>query len=128
LTIFKKGGGALTLDKTLFKVETIIGQVSEATYHFFPDFKPPAAANTLPVLTGIRIYGIPGLHGQSAVIPIAKLRDASNPRPLPFAKRTIDIIGVLKAAGVVADTYSALSAANGSQALLSAYAKVLSGG
>ncbi len=128
VTILLKAGGPLPLDKTLFKVEPIIGQVSEATYHFFPDFKPPAAANTLPVLTGIRIYGIPGLHGQSAVIPIAKLRDASNPRPLPFAKRTIDIIGVLKAAGVVADTFSALSAASGSQALLSAYAKVLSGG
>jgi hypothetical protein len=128
ITIFPKADGVLVLDKTLFKVEPVVGQVSEATYHFFPDFKPPAAANTLPVLTGIRIYGIPALHGQSAVIPIAKLRDASNPRPLPFAKRTIDVISVLKAAGVVADTYSALSAASGSQALLNAYAKVLSGG
>ena len=128
ITLFLRAGGALALDKTLFKVEPIIGQVSEATWHFFPDFKPPAAANTLPVLTGIRIYGIAGLQGQSAVVPIAKLRDASNPRPLPFARRTPNNIAGLIAAGIAADAFSALSAAVGSQALLLAYSRVLSGG
>lgn len=127
VTLFAKGGGSLTLDKTLFKVEPIIGQVSEATWHFFPDFKPPAAANTLPVLSGIKFYGIAGLHGKSAPIPITKLHDATNSRPLPFAGLTIDIIGALQAAGVIADTFSSLSAAKGSKALLSAYATVLSG-
>ena len=127
ITLFRRAGGALVLDKTLFKVEPIIGQVSEATWHFFPDFKPPAAANTLPVVTGIRIYGIAGLQGGSAVVPIAKLRDASNSRPLPFARRTPNNIAGLIAAGIVADAFSALSSAVGSQALLRAYSRVLSG-
>jgi hypothetical protein len=127
VTLFARGGAALTLDKTLFQIEPIIGQVAEATWHFFPDFKPPAAANTLPVLAGIIVYGIARLNGASDIIPIAKLRDATNPRPLPFASRTIDIIAVLRAAGIIADTFSALSAAKGSQALLNAYATVLSG-
>src|SRR5262249_15117005 len=74
VTLFARGGGALTLDKTLFRVEPIIGQVPEAIWHFFPDFKPPAAANTLPVLAGIKLYGIARLIGPSEIIPIAKLR------------------------------------------------------
>lgn len=127
VTIFTRGGGTLTLDPSLFRVEPIIGQVSEATWHFFPDFNPPAAANTLPVLAGIKIFGIAQLHDASQIIPIAKLRDATNPRPLPFASRTIDIIAILQAAGVIADTFSALSAAKGSPALLGAYSTVLSG-
>ena len=127
VTIFARGGGALTLDKTLFRVQPIIGQVSEATWHYFPDFNPPAAANTLPVLAGIQIFGIARLNDPSQIIPIAKLRDATNPRPLPFASRTIDIIAILQAAGVVADTFSALSATKGSDALLGAYSAVLSG-
>ncbi|HEX5087846.1 MAG TPA: DUF6603 domain-containing protein, partial [Nocardioides sp.] len=79
--------GALVLRHALFRVTPLITQVSEATYHYFPDLKPPAAANTLPVLSGIKLDGIAGLRNPSAVIPIGTLVDFGNVRPLPFARR-----------------------------------------
>jgi hypothetical protein len=49
------------IDERLFRVRPIIGQLSEATYHYFPDLKPPAAANTVPALTGVHVEGVAGL-------------------------------------------------------------------
>ena len=88
---------SLILDEQLFRVTPTIGQLSEATYHFFPDLKPPAAANTLPALVGLHLDGVAGLHNESRAIPIGKLVDATDYRPLPFAHRTpIVIVEVLK--------------------------------
>lgn len=89
---------SLLLDETLFRLTPVIGQVSEATYHFFPDLKPPAAANTLPALTALSVTGVAGLHNESAAIPIGKLVDATDFRRLPFASRSPDLIAdVIKA-------------------------------
>ena len=48
----------MVLRHDLFRVTPVLSQVSEATYHYFPDLKPPAAANTLPVLSGLRLDGV----------------------------------------------------------------------
>ncbi len=48
----RAGRPALVLRHALFTVAPVIAQVSEATYHYFPDLKPPAAANTLPCSPG----------------------------------------------------------------------------
>lgn len=95
-----RGGVAdptLLIDERLFRVQPVIGQMSEATYHFFPDLKPPAAANTLPAVVGVQLDGVAGLNDESLPIPIGTLVDATNYRPLPFARRTADDIAeVLK--------------------------------
>ncbi|MGH8891780.1 MAG: DUF6603 domain-containing protein [Actinomycetes bacterium] len=79
--------GTLVLRASQFRVTPLIAQVSEATYHYFPELKPPAAANTLPILSGIKLEGLARLHHQSATVPIGTLVDAGNFRPLPFATR-----------------------------------------
>lgn len=71
-----------------FTITKIIGAVSEALWGFYPPDQVPAAARTLPVLTGLTIVGTAQLEGQSALIPIGTLVDDGNPRPLPFASVT----------------------------------------
>ena len=90
----------MILRHSLFRVTPVLAQVSEATYHYFPDLKPPAAANTLPVLSGLQLDGVAGLRGQSATVPIGTLVDASNFRPLPFASRSdADVARILQIGG-----------------------------
>lgn len=123
-------GGAdhsLLLDETLFRVTPMIGQVSEATYHFFPDFKPPAAANTLPVLTGVTIVGVAGLHNESSAIPIGKLVDATDFRPLPFARRSASSIAEIIKAGKGCVELSNLANGLDSRRIVSLCASVLTG-
>ena len=91
--------GTLVLRHALFRLTQQIAQVSESTYHYFPDLKPPAAANTLPVLAGLGLDGVAGLHGPSDPIPIGTLVDATNFRPLPFAHRTPVYVGHIKDIG-----------------------------
>ncbi|MCV2393290.1 alpha/beta hydrolase, partial [Actinotalea sp. M2MS4P-6] len=100
---------ALVLDPVLFKVAPVIAQVSEATYHSFPHLKPPAAANTLPVLAGLTLDGTPQLVRPSERIPIGTLVDASNFRPLPFAKRTPVFIGHVRDLGAAWQTLAGLA-------------------
>ncbi len=90
----------MILRHSQFRVTPVLSQVSEATYHYFPDLKPPAAANTLPVLSGLQLDGVAGLRGQSATVPIGTLVDASNFRPLPFASRSdADVARILQIGG-----------------------------
>ena len=63
----------------------IIGKVSEATWHWNDPSNMPAAANTVPAVVGFTIQGFCFFEGRSALIPIAKLYDTGNSRPLPFA-------------------------------------------
>ena len=63
----------------------IIGKVSEATWHWNDPSNMPAAANTIPAVVGLTIQGFCFFEGKSALIPIAKLYDTGNSRPLPFA-------------------------------------------
>lgn len=113
------------LSQSQLLVEPVIGQVSEATYHYFPPDQVPAAARTVPVLVGIKVTGIVAYGNSTPQIPISKLIDAGNPRPLPFAA-DIDISG-LKVLGAVADNLAAFAKTAGTSALLDASAQLLSG-
>ena len=68
-----------------FTVERVINQFSEATWHFIDHDNIPAAARTVPALGGLKITGFAVTVNQSALIPIGKLVDDGNSRPLPFA-------------------------------------------
>lgn len=119
---------AAELDAARFVLEPLIGQVSEAAYRTFGDEGPPAAANTLPALTGLRIEGIARLRSTTPdIIPIAKLRDATNPRPLPFARPDALIFTEIRIAGRAADLYLAIGGELDHRAQLAAAAAVLSG-
>jgi hypothetical protein len=115
----------LKLDPARFQVDAVIGQVSEATYHYFPPDQVPAAARTVPVLVGLKVTGLVEYGNQTAVIPISKLIDYGDSRPLPFAA-DIDLSGLI-AWGTAADTLSALGSSLSSTELLGASARLLSG-
>ena len=115
----------LHLDPARFQVDTVIGQVSEATYHYFPPDQVPAAARTVPVLVGLKITGLVEFGNQTALIPISKLIDYGNSRPLPFAA---DInLGGLISLGTTADMIASLGATLTSTALLGVSAQLLAG-
>jgi large repetitive protein len=108
-----------------FTVAPVIGQVSEATYHYLPPDQVPAASNTLPVITGVKITGFAVPQNQSSLIPIGKLIDDGRSRPLPF-EAPIDING-LKFLGLTADQLSAFVANATSLATSAGAASLLSG-
>lgn len=113
------------LDPSQILVESVIGQVSEATYHYFPPDQVPAGARTVPVLVGLKVTGLVKFGNQTQPIPISKLIDADNSRPLPFAA-DIDVSG-LKLLGAVADNVAAFAKTADSAAILDASAQMLSG-
>src|SRR5262249_34840066 len=88
--------------------DPIRAQVSEATWHYFGGL-PPAAANTLPALTGLTVTGTAASRNPSKAIDIRNLRDESNSRPLPFATLDVTTIGQLIAAGMAAVVIAKLS-------------------
>lgn len=93
------------LDRDRFRIEPRFGQVSQATYELFSG-SPPAAANTLPAVLGLVINGICELRSNTPdIVPIAKLRDATNPRPLPFAQPDDPIWVDIHVAGRAAERY-----------------------
>src|SRR6266487_4453194 len=101
----------MILRHSQFRVTPVLAQVSEATYHYFPDLKPPAAANTLPVLSGLKLDGVAELHNQSAAIPIGTLVDATNYRPLPFASRNPAYVTHIKDIGAAWTTLAGVAKA-----------------
>lgn len=111
-----------------FTVERLVGQVSEATYHFIDHDHIPAAANTLPVITGIRIKGFAILSGESAVVPWAKLIDSGFSRPLPFATLTGSVLTILQSLGAAAEALGTFTASASSQQTIEASMTLLSGG
>ncbi len=108
-----------------FAVEAIIGQVSEATYHYYPPDQVPAAARTVPVLAGLKVTGLVQYGNSTAIIPISKLVDTGDSRPLPFASE-IDLSGLL-VWGAAADNLAAFAAKATTSTLLNASAQLLSG-
>lgn len=115
------------LDPDRFIVEPIFGQVSEATYHYI-DGKPAAAANTLPAALGLTISGVCELRGHTPdPIPIAKLVDEYNHRPLPFAKPSHPAWVQVQIAGRTADRFARLSGKSPSHVALKAVGQMLSG-
>ena len=94
------------VDKLHWKITPTIGKVSEATWHWNDPTNMPAAANTLPAITNVQIVGFAVTEGQSQLIPIAKLIDYGNSRPLPFAVPWD--ITTFKSYGVGADSLAVL--------------------
>jgi hypothetical protein len=94
------------LDARRFRMEPVFSQISEATYHLLPHDDVPAAARTLPAVTGIKITGVAILEDESAVISIAKLFDYGFSRPLPFATLSTVLLKSLKTLGVAAELLS----------------------
>jgi hypothetical protein len=114
-------------DERLFRVTPTIGELSEATYHFFPDLKPPAAANTVPGLVGLHLEGVAGLHNESQAIPIGKLVDATDYRPLPFAHRTPIFVGEVLKAGRAWSELALVAVGADPKQLLQAFGTIVSG-
>jgi large repetitive protein len=111
-----------------FTVTRVINQFSEATWHCLDHANMPAAARTVPALGGLQITGFAVTVNQSALIPISKLVDASNSRPLPFATLAVGYLDLLLSYGVAADLLSQLSASAGSNQTISVAGQLLSGG
>ena len=111
-----------------FLVEEILDLVPEAPWHWYDPSHLPAAANRINAITGLRITGFAVLQGKSALIPISTLvdDDPRYARPLPFAT-VLPIVGVLKTAGLTAETLAALAAGTGSARALAAAKTVLAG-
>jgi hypothetical protein len=127
-TIAGTGLGQFSADPSQFTFTPVISQVSQATYQYTDHDSTPAAAHTLPVLTGLVITGYAVLNNASAVIPISTLVDAGDSRPLPFATLTATIIGGLQAFGTAADILATITAGVTSKTALNAAGMVLSGG
>jgi len=108
-----------------FTITPVIGQVSEATYHYLPPDQVPAAANTLPVITGVTIKGFAVPQNQSQLIPIAKLFDAGQSRPLPF-EAPVDLSG-LQFMGLTAEQLAGFVSGATTLATLIGAANLLSG-
>ncbi len=113
------------VDQQHWTIAPTIGKVSEATWHWNDPANIPAAANTIPAVTSLSIEGFAVAEGQSALIPIAKLIDYGNSRPLPFAVPWN--ITLLKSYGVAADALATLAAGTSSSATLKAASQMLSG-
>jgi hypothetical protein len=109
-----------------FRMDPITGRVSEATWSYIDPTNVPAAARTVPALTGIHIDGFAVSEGQSALIPISKLVDYGNSRPLPFAVE-VDIT-LLKSFGAAADALALLAAGASSGTTVIAASSLLAGG
>ncbi len=113
------------VDRQHWTITPTIGKVSEATWHWNDPAHIPAAANTVPAVTSLSIEGFAVAEGQSALIPIAKLIDYGNSRPLPFTVPWD--ITVLKSYGVAADALATLAAGTSSSVTLKAASQMLSG-
>ncbi len=114
-----------TVDGDHFTITPVMGQVSEAIWHWNDPSSIPAAARTLPALVGVKIVGKALATGQSALIPIGKLVDDGLSRPLPFAF-DINVI-LLKALGATADAVAQIAADAASSTTTAAATSLLSG-
>ena len=117
----------LILHNERFQLTPVISQVSEATYHLLPHDDIPAAARTLPAITGMKLTGIAVLQNESAVIEMLKLFDYGFSRPLPFATLTTTIIGTLQAFGHDAVTLALLGSATDTPKTTNAAINILTG-
>jgi hypothetical protein len=108
-----------------FAITPVVTQVAEATWHYTDPTQTPAAANTLSLLTGLQIVAIAQAQNPTSMIPIGRLVDFENPRPLPFAQATN--VPQLQAWGVDADSLSLLAANASSTRVLTVAGQMLSG-
>ena len=115
----------LHLDPAHWTITPTIGRVSEAIWSWHDPTNMPAAANTLPALTSLYIKGFAIAEKQSALIPIAKLVDSGNSRPLPFSVPWQP--AVLKSYGAQAQVLATLAAGTSSSATFTIAQQILSG-
>lgn len=106
------------IDTVHWIMTPIIGKVSEATWHWNDPSNMPAAANTVPAVVGFTIQGFCFYEGRSALIPIAKLYDTGNSRPLPFATPFTISYAQYQAYGAAAVQMAELTAGAGSGSTL----------
>jgi hypothetical protein len=66
----------------------LVNQLAEAVWVFHPNDQVPAASNTVPFCTGVRLDAIAVAINVSGVIDIGKLVAAGHERPLPFAAQS----------------------------------------
>jgi large repetitive protein len=132
VTLFGNDGGTWTpisvqspnpnpdfqIDTVHWIMTPIIGKVSEATWHWNDPSNMPAAANTVPAVVGLTIQGFCFYEGRSALIPIAKLYDTGNSRPLPFATDFTLTYPQYQAYGLAAVQLAELTAKSGSASTL----------
>ena len=123
------GGPEFTVDAAnpRFKLEPIIGQVSQAIYQLFAHDNVPAGAQTLPVITGLKVTGFAVLENPSATVSIKTLFDYGFSRPLPFATWSPGDLAGLIALGNAAESLLALATGAGTKKILNASSKLLSG-
>ncbi|HEY1502139.1 MAG TPA: DUF6603 domain-containing protein [Acidobacteriaceae bacterium] len=106
----------------------IIGKVSEATWHWNDPSNMPAAANTVPAVVGLTIQGFCFFEGKSALIPIAKLYDTGDSRPLPFATDFTLTYAQYQAYGESAVQLAEITAGAGSKNTLLIASAITTGG
>ncbi|UWZ84403.1 DUF6603 domain-containing protein [Occallatibacter riparius] len=117
----------LQIDSLHWTMTPIIGKVSEATWHWLDPTHMPAAANTIPAIVGFTIQGFCVLTEQTALIPIAKLYDVGNSRPLPFATDFTFSYAQYQAFGLAAEEYLALTASTASTSVYEIASAITSG-
>ena len=115
------------IDTVHWRMTPIVGKVSEATWHWNDPTNMPAAANTVPAVVGLKIEGFCFLEGQTALIPIAKLYDSGNSRPLPFAADFTSNFHIYKGYGASADLLAEVTALASSTNTLKIASAMLSG-
>ena len=116
------------IDTVHWIMTPIIGKVSEATWHWNDPSNMPAAANTVPAVVGLTIQGFCFFEGKSALIPIAKLYDTGNSRPLPFATPFTISYAQYQAYGTAAVQMAELTAGAGSNSTLLIASAITTGG
>ncbi len=107
----------------------IIAPFPEASWRWNDPKHMPAAARTLPAISGLTVNGVALLPGQSQLIPIAKMVDdpPGYTKPLPFATFDRNLSALLVATGGAAATLSAQIATASSAKMLAAAQQVLTG-
>jgi hypothetical protein len=130
LSIFIGDSGAkATTTADHWIVTKIVSPFPEATWRWADPQHMPAAARTLPAVSGLNLEGVAKLEGQSQLIPIGKMVDdpPGYTKPLPFATFKPDFTKYLMDAGTAALTMSAQVATASSAKMLDAAQQVLTG-
>ncbi|HEY3705009.1 MAG TPA: DUF6603 domain-containing protein [Terracidiphilus sp.] len=117
----------LKIDTLHWTMTPIVGKVSEATWHWNDPTHMPAAANTIPAIVGFTVQGFCVLTEQTALIPIAKLYDVGNSRPLPFATEFTVSYAQYQQYGIAAQAYLALTVSTASSNVLEIASAITAG-
>ena len=112
-----------------WNIAKTISPFPEATWRWTDPKHMPAAARTLPAISGVTLKGIAVPKGQSQLIPIATMVDdpPGFTKPLPFATFDSNLSAFLVDKGATATTLASQVAGASSAKMLSAAQQVLAG-